>query len=48
MRKSKQNKMKKCECGCGQLYCVYYKNGKYFGNKSHWKKSRKKVENNEQ
>ena len=46
MRKSKQNKIKKCDCGCGQVYCAFHKNGKDFINKSHWKKLKKKVENN--
>ena len=40
MRKSKQNKMRKCE-STGGMYPKYYRDGKYFMNRSVWRKWKK-------
>lgn len=39
---SKKEKNKSCSCGCGKQAAIYYRNGKYFINKSHWKKIKNK------
>ena len=32
----------KCVCGCGEGYAVYFRNGKYWKNKSHFDKAQEK------